>query len=124
MICANNDIRVKDWLDGVSDVRPVGDSDTVIDGDTEAEELRAVHRLVTGRKDDGGAEVTPNRGKWKNVKACFPLHSPTANRGLFRRWRRIKVLQYEDLDGLRALFGEKVPISHCMVKSLALIGFT
>ncbi|GAD96419.1 plasma membrane stress response protein [Paecilomyces variotii No. 5] len=102
--------RVKDWLDGVSDIRPVGDSQTVIDGDTEAEELRSVHHLVTGRKDDGGAEVTANRGKWKNITACFPLHSPNANRGLFRRWSRIRILEAEDLDGLRALFGEKVAL--------------
>lgn len=102
--------RVKDWLDGISDIRPVGDSHTVIDGDTEAEELRSIHHLVTGRKDDGGAEVTANRGRWKNVKACFPLHSPNANRGLFRRWRRLRILESDDLDELRALFGERVLI--------------
>ncbi|KAJ9403144.1 hypothetical protein DTO045G8_9113 [Paecilomyces variotii] len=102
--------RVKDWLDGISDIRPVGDSHTVIDGDTEAEELRSIHHLVTGRKDDGGAEVTANRGRWKNVKACFPLHSPNANRGLFRRWRRLRILESEDLDELRALFGERVAL--------------
>lgn len=102
---------MEDWLWGISHVRPVGDSQTIVDGDTEAEELRLVGNLVTWKKDpggEGGAGITAKVGKWKNVEASFPLHNQSANREFLRCCKKKTFLAAEDLDKIRALFGEKV----------------
>jgi anoctamin-10 len=95
-------------LYGITQVRPVGDSNTIVDGDTEAEDLRSINHLVSWQKEKGGAGITANHGKWKNVKASFPLHNLAANRALLSRWSKTTIFTMEDLDAIRALFGEKV----------------
>ncbi|KAL1965672.1 hypothetical protein VTN77DRAFT_5349 [Rasamsonia byssochlamydoides] len=100
--------RVRDWLYGITQVRPVGDSQTIVEGETEAEDLRSINHLVSWQKEKGGAGITVNFGKWKNIKASFPLHNQAANRELLRRWSRTTILTNRDLDAIRALFGEKV----------------
>lgn len=107
--CAHELIdRVRDWLYGITQVRPVGDSQTIIEGETEAEDLRSINHLVSWQKENGGAGITVNFGKWKNVKASFPLHNQAANRELLHRWSRTTIFTNRDLDAIRALFGEKV----------------
>lgn len=80
----------------------------MVDGDTQAETLRSMLHLVTFSKENGGAGITANFGKWKNIKASFPLHNQAANKVLSRRLNRLIILEEDDLDDIRALFGEKV----------------
>ncbi|KAB8237131.1 anoctamin family protein [Aspergillus alliaceus] len=100
--------RVKDWLYGIIHEVPIGDEHTAIDSETAAEELRSVYHAVTWSKALGGAGITAQLGKWKNVASTFPLHDPSANADLLRKWSRTLLLNAEDLDAIRALYGEKV----------------
>lgn len=100
--------RVKDWLYMISQARPEGDKDTAVDGDTEAENLRSMFHLVTWSKQLGGAGITPEHGKWKNVKSAFPMHNQVAVKALLAQWTRQLYLKAEDLDDIRSIFGEKV----------------
>ncbi|GMF72625.1 unnamed protein product [Aspergillus oryzae] len=99
---------VKDWLYGIIHELPIGDEHTSIDSETPAEELRSVYHAVTWSKALGGAGVTAQLGPWKNVASTFPLHDPTANAKLLRKWSHTLLLNAEDLDAIRALYGEKV----------------
>ena len=87
---------------------PTGDEDTIADSETPAEELRSVYHAVTWSKELGGAGITPTHGKWKNVTASFPLHDLDASSALLSQWSRKTVLTTQDLDAIRALYGEKV----------------
>ncbi|GMG07535.1 unnamed protein product [Aspergillus oryzae var. brunneus] len=100
--------RVKDWLYGIIHELPIGDEHTSIDSETPAEELRSVYHAVTWSKALGGAGVTAQLGPWKNVASTFPLHDPTANAKLLRKWSHTLLLNAEDLDAIRALYGEKL----------------
>lgn len=100
--------RVKDWLFGIVHVRPLGDSSTVIDAATPSEEIRSVFHLVTWTKEQGGAGVTANFGQWKHVTASFAPHSWTASKKLLKRLSAKIILEADDLDQIKALFGEKV----------------
>lgn len=42
------------------------------------------------------------------MASTFPLHDPTANAKLLRKWSHTLLLNAEDLDAIRALYGEKV----------------
>jgi len=63
---------------------------------------------VTWQKEQGGAGIIANLGKWSNIKASFPLHSKSTNDELLRRWSKATILRAEDFDEIRSLFGEKV----------------
>lgn len=100
--------RIKDWLFGITHTLPEGDENTTAAAETPAEEIRSVYHAVTWQKELGGAGITSNFGKWKNVTASFPLHDQDACSQLLRELSRKTVLTAEDLDTIRALFGEKV----------------
>lgn len=100
--------RIKDFLYCVINEIPLGDETTIADAETPAEELRSVYHAVTWQKSLGGAGITPKFGKWKNVASAFPLHNQPANGELLRKLSRTTTLTAEDLDAIRALFGEKV----------------
>ncbi|OJJ88700.1 anoctamin family protein [Aspergillus glaucus CBS 516.65] len=100
--------RIKDFLHCVINEIPYGDEHTIADAETPAEELRSVYHAVSWQKALGGAGITPGFGKWKNVASAFPLHNQPANGELLRKWSRTTTLTAEDLDAIRALFGEKV----------------
>ncbi|KAH8885435.1 hypothetical protein GQ53DRAFT_797139 [Thozetella sp. PMI_491] len=100
--------RVKDWLYGVVPIKPKGNSNTVVDGKFEAEDLLSLYHLITWPKDLGGAGITPDLGRWKNVKSLFPVHNPATNHDLLRHLSRRFFLRVEDLDQIRDLFGAKV----------------
>lgn len=102
--------RIKDWLFGIRHTLPEGDENTTAAAETPAEEIRSVYHAVTWQKELGGAGITPNFGKWKNVTASFPLHDQDACSQLLRELSRKTVLTTEDLDTIRALFGEKVEL--------------
>ncbi|KAK1142626.1 hypothetical protein N8T08_007430 [Aspergillus melleus] len=100
--------RVKDWLYGIAHELPVGDDQTIAESESPAEELRSVYHAVTWQKSLGGAGITAQHGPWKHVTAAIPLHDPAANAELLRKWSRSVLLTPDDLDAIRALFGEKV----------------
>ncbi|KAL4874860.1 calcium-activated chloride channel-domain-containing protein [Aspergillus karnatakaensis] len=109
--------RVKDWLYGIIHELPVGDHDTIADAETPAEALRSVYHAVTWKKSLGGAHITPKHGKWENVASAFPLHDQAANGELLKKWSRTILLTAEDLDAIRALFGEKVAFYFAFIQS-------
>ncbi|KAI9375553.1 calcium-activated chloride channel-domain-containing protein [Aspergillus egyptiacus] len=109
--------RIKDWLYGIIHELPVGDSETIVDAETQAEALRSVYHAVTWKKALGGAHITPRHGKWTNVASAFPLHDQGANTELLRKWSRKILLTAEDLDAFRALFGEKVAFYFAFTQS-------
>ncbi|KAI9933539.1 hypothetical protein ASPWEDRAFT_53298 [Aspergillus wentii DTO 134E9] len=100
--------RVKDWLYGIIHEFPTGGPDTIAESETPAEELRSVYHAVSWQPELGGAGIHPGHGKWENVSAAFPLHNQAANAELLRKWSRTTRLTDQDLDAIRALFGEKV----------------
>ncbi|PVH77554.1 DUF590-domain-containing protein [Cadophora sp. DSE1049] len=100
--------RVKDWLYGVTQRKPEHDGTRSITGNTETENLRSMYHLVTWKKSMGGAGITPEVGKWKNVKSVYPLHNKAATRALLVKWSRQLILREEDLDQIRGLFGENL----------------
>ena len=102
--------RVKDWLYGVTHQKPKGDTQTPVRGENQSENLRSMFHLVTWTKEMGGAGITPEHGKWENVKAVFPLHDRTTMKRMLGKWSRQLFLRQDDLDQIRGLFGEKVSL--------------
>ncbi|KAF7715478.1 Uncharacterized protein PECH_007093 [Penicillium ucsense] len=100
--------RIKDWLFGISSTIPAGPGNTIAAAETPSEEIRSVYHAVTWSESMGGAGITPGFGKWKRVTASFPLHDQDACSELLSKWNRKGNLTMEDLDAIRALFGEKV----------------
>jgi hypothetical protein len=109
--------RVKDWLFGIVHVRPLGDSSTIVDAATPSEEIRSVFHLVTWTKEQGGAGVTANFGQWKHITASFAPHAWTANKKLLKQLSAKIILGADDLDSIKALFGEKVLFRHTTSRS-------
>ncbi|KAH0269418.1 putative plasma membrane stress response protein, partial [Aureobasidium melanogenum] len=112
--------RVKDWLFGIVHVRPLGDSSTVIDAATPSEEIRSVFHLVTWTKQQGGAGITANFGQWNRITASFAPHSWTANKKLLKRLSAKIILEANDLDQIKALFGEKVAFYYAFIQAYSL----
>ncbi|KAF2090717.1 hypothetical protein K490DRAFT_71072 [Saccharata proteae CBS 121410] len=100
--------RVKDWLYGITLDRPDGGNTTVVDGDSEAEDLLSMFHLVTWSKEIGGAGIAPQLGKWENIESVFPLHNEGANKALLQHLSRKVLLGSHDLDRIRELLGVKV----------------
>ncbi|KAJ5594668.1 uncharacterized protein N7459_000876 [Penicillium hispanicum] len=116
--------RVKDWLFGITHNLPVGDENMTADAETPSEELRSVYHVISWPKELGGAGITPNHGKWKHVTASFPLHDQSACSELLRQWSRKTVLTTQDLDTIRALFGEKVAFYYAFIHCYSLFLIT
>jgi anoctamin-10 len=79
-----------------------------VDGQSEAEDLLSMYHLVNWSMENGGAGITPGKGKWKNVKSIFPIHNDSANTALLGHLSRRVLLTERDLDQIRDLFGVKV----------------
>jgi anoctamin-10 len=103
------DLRVKDWLYGITSSHPdVSQASHGVDGQSEAEDLLSMYHLVNWSMENGGAGITPGKGKWKNVKSIFPIHNDSANTALLGHLSRRVFLTERDLDQIRDLFGVKV----------------
>lgn len=97
---------VRDWLYGVHNHEP--NQSRAVEPQSEAEHLRVVNNMLTLPPEQGGAGITPNHGKWKNVTAVFPLHDEATNKQWLRDWSKKTFLSVEDLDLIRDKFGENV----------------
>lgn len=102
--------RVRDWLHGIRLTQPPKDLAEAFAAEPilEAEKLRCIHTLITAPKSEGGAEITPKIGDWKNVESIFPLHDHGKNKEWLNRFSKTTTLSQEDLDELRVKFGTKV----------------
>ncbi|KAJ5301606.1 hypothetical protein N7508_006469 [Penicillium antarcticum] len=98
--------RVRDWLYGIRNAEPTQTNST--EPQTEAERLRVIHHMMTLPKEEGGAEIIPGQGQWKNVSAIFPLHDVETNNKWMREWSKKTFLSEDDLDQIRNKFGESV----------------
>ncbi|KAF5620134.1 IST2 [Fusarium sp. NRRL 52700] len=116
----DSDSRVKDWLYGITPNHPGGDKNTVVDGDYEAEDILSVYHIVHWSKDLGGAGITPGTGKWKNVKAIFPIHNSKVNQSLLKYLSRRFFLSNEDIDQIRSLHGSKVAFYFAFIQAYLL----
>ncbi|KAF5597917.1 IST2 [Fusarium pseudocircinatum] len=114
------DSRVKDWLYGITPNHPGGDKNTVVDGAYEAEDILSVYHIVNWSKDLGGAGITPGTGKWKNVKAIFPIHNSKVNQSLLKYLSRKFFLSSEDIDQIRNLHGSKVAFYFAFIQAYLL----
>ncbi|KAF4493812.1 IST2 [Fusarium agapanthi] len=114
------DSRVKDWLYGITPNHPGGDKNTVVDGAYEAEDILSVYHIVNWSKDLGGAGITPGTGKWKNVKAIFPIHNSKVNQSLLKYLSRKFFLSNEDIDQIRNLHGSKVAFYFAFIQAYLL----
>lgn len=111
--------RVNDWLHGVRQAQPDKDTQNILTADpmTSAERLRLIYHMITDPKVDGGAEITPQQGEWKNVQSIFALHDPAGNKQWIKDWSGKTFLTPKDLDLLRDNMGEKVAYYFAFLQS-------
>lgn len=102
---------------GITKRHPGGTKNTVVAGAYEAEDLLATYHLVHWRKELGGADITPQFGKWENVTSIFPLHNPRANRELLLYLSKRLVLTSNDLDRIRDIWGSKVAFYFAFIQA-------
>ncbi|KAK5996205.1 hypothetical protein PT974_04634 [Cladobotryum mycophilum] len=109
--------RVRDWLYGITQARPEGNKDTVVSAAFEAEDILSMYHLVYWPQDMGGAGITPELGKWQNVKSIFPLHNERVNQELLRHLSKRIFITDKDLDQIRNLFGSKVAFYFAFIQT-------
>ena len=105
-----HDCRIKDWLNAVRQAQPDKDTQKCLTSEplSEAERYRLVHHMITCPREEGGADITPKYGDWKNVESVFPLHNHKKNQQWLEEWTRKTFLNPQDLDNIRDAVGEKV----------------
>lgn len=110
---------MKDWLYGIRAAQPDQGTEAALLKEplTEAERYRLVYQLITGPKEEGGADITPKKGEWKAIEAVFPLHNDAVNKEWIKRWARATFLKVEDLDEIRNRFGEKIAFYFAFTQS-------
>lgn len=111
--------RLTDWLNGIRQAQPDRDTQALLTSEplTTAERLRLTHELITGPKTEGGADITPRQGEWKNVQSIFALHDPKENKEWIKDWSGKTFLTPKDLDVLRDRLGEKVAYYFAFLQS-------
>lgn len=102
--------RIKEWLHAVRQAQPDRDTQKCLTSEplTEAERYRLVHHMITCPHEEGGADITPKHGEWKNIESVFPLHNHKKNQQWLNEWSRKTFLNPQDLDHIRDDVGEKV----------------
>lgn len=99
-------VRVRDWLYGLRNTEP--DPAGSQEPKTDAERLRAIYYMITSPREYGGAGITPKHGDWKHVESIFALHDQRTNGKWIMKWSKETLLDRDELDQIRAKFGEKV----------------
>ncbi|KAK5082372.1 hypothetical protein LTS08_001468 [Lithohypha guttulata] len=101
--------RIRDWLHGVRQIQPTREAVSTLTETplSESERLRMIHAMITSQRMDGGANITPKHGEWKNVEAIFPLHNHERNKKWLADFTKKTFLTPEDLDHVRDAVGEK-----------------
>lgn len=116
-ILTKSHYRVKDWLYAITQSHPGGDKDSVVKGWFEAEDVLALYHLVLWPKELGGAGVTPQAGKWQNVKCMFPLHNEPVNQSILRHLGKRIMLTTDDFDKIRDLHGSKIAFYFAFIQT-------
>ncbi|KAK5624779.1 hypothetical protein RRF57_000495 [Xylaria bambusicola] len=111
--------RVQDWLYSVRTFAPEKDVSKAFEKEpvTEAERLRLVYFLITKPKNEGGAGITPQVGRWKQVTSIFPIHDDAFNKSWIKELSTKYVLNDGDLDRIRDKFGESVAFYFAFMQS-------
>lgn len=115
--------RLQDWLQGVRTSGPDKDLQASLRASpvSEAERLRIVYLVITKPVNQGGAGVTTaatdKTGRWRFVKAVFPLHNHAFNKTWIQGWSKKYLLDQPDLDEIRDKFGEEVAFYFAFVQS-------
>lgn len=113
--------RLHDWLHGVRTSGPSSSGDLAAalmeEPVSEAERLRLVYLAIVKSKEDGGAGITPGKGKWRFVDSVSPLHDGVFNGEWIRRLSTRYMLAESDLDEIRGRFGERVALYFAFVQS-------
>ncbi|WYZ45366.1 hypothetical protein EsH8_VIII_000682 [Colletotrichum jinshuiense] len=102
--------RLQDWLQGARTAGPEKDLSQAFHDEPvcDAERLRLVYLLMVKPKNEGGAGITPQSGRWKHVDSIFPLHNHVFNKQWIKRMSTKGQTDEADLDEIRDNFGENV----------------
>ncbi|KAJ1918107.1 hypothetical protein H4219_002829 [Mycoemilia scoparia] len=71
-----------------------------------AERKRLVYRIITGPENEMGAAVNTDTERW--IKSIVPLHDRKFNKQWLRRWSVKWLIDYSDLNKIRANFGDEI----------------
>ncbi|KAL1303378.1 hypothetical protein AAFC00_006773 [Neodothiora populina] len=111
--------RVRDWIHGIRAAAPQQETRQSLEAEPlhEAERLRVIYQLITNPEEEGGAGITPKKGKWKNVESIFALHDHAYNKEWIKRWSTKYLLSPQDLDEIRDRLGEKIAFYFAFTQS-------
>ncbi|TKW51135.1 Uncharacterized protein CTA1_12665 [Colletotrichum tanaceti] len=102
--------RLQDWLQGARTTSSDKDLSQALRDEpvSDAERLRLIYLLMVKPKNEGGAGITPQSGRWKHVDSIFPLHNHSFNKQWIKRVSTKGQTDEADLDEIRDKFGESV----------------
>lgn len=114
---SNNSNNVSTPSDGTSKTDAINRYFAEEEPVTEAERLRLAYELITRPRNEGGAGITPKRGRWRFVASVFPLHDRAFNRAWISAWSRKYYLDETDIGSIRDRFGERVAFYFAFLQS-------